>query len=301
MTEDDPAEPPLPDLGEVEAAVATAIRRRAGEGVRLLGHGEISIVLGWPAEQPQHALKRVPPFRDATAAQQYVAVCADYFDHLERAGVPVLHTTLHETTRPDGSVVVYHRQPVVDPALIGTNVLRAAQPDADHPLLAAIVSHTQAVVEDRRVGLDVQAANWVWDGTVARQLDFTSPFLVNDTADDLRFDTSGFLREYPAAVRGVLKKELLALVLRFTRPDGAVGDMVGNLYKEGLDDWVDPAIESARRCGVVIRREDARKMFEDDRKLMPLTLRLKKAQRFWLQHTGRRYDAMLPERTTYGK
>ena len=38
---------------------------------------------------------------------------------------------------------------------------------------------------------------------------------------------------------------------------------------------------------------------DEDRKLMPLTLRLKKAQRFWLSHTGRRYDSMLPERTTY--
>lgn len=301
MSEPEAATPPLPDLGEVEAAVGAAIRRRSSDGVRLLGHGEISIVLGWPAAAPQHALKRVPPFRSMAAAQQYVAVCHDYFALLDRAAVPVLHTTLHTTERSDGSVVVYHRQPVADVSQLGTNVLRSSEPDADHPLLAAIVDHAQAVVEDRRVGFDVQAANWLWDGRSARQLDFTSPFLLDDAAEDLRFDTSGFLREYPAALRGVLKKELLALILRFTRPEGAIGDMVGNLFKEGLDEWVDPAIEAARRAGVVIRRDEAQKMFDDDRKLLPLTLRLKKGQRWWLQHTGRRYDSMLPERTTYGK
>jgi hypothetical protein len=291
----------LPDLAVVESTIGSAIRTRSNDGVRLLGHGEISIVLAWPADAPEHALKRVPPFRSEAAATQYIGVCEEYLAVLERAGVPILPTTLHHTTRRDGSVVVYHRQPVADTTQLGTNVLRGTEPDADHPLLAAIVSHAQAVVEDRRVGFDVQAANWLWDGSCARQLDFTSPFLLNDTADDLLFDTSGFLREYPAALRGVLKKELLQLILRFTRPEGAIGDMVGNLFKEGLESWVDPAIEAARRAGVVIRREDAQKMYDDDRKLLPLTLRLKKGQRFWLQHTGRRYDSMLPERTTYGK
>ncbi|MFZ4718990.1 MAG: DUF6206 family protein [Ilumatobacteraceae bacterium] len=289
----------LPDLEQVEAAIGSAIRTRTSHGVRLLGHGEISIVLGWPAEQPQHALKRVPPFRTQAAAEQYIAVCEAFLAHLSGAGVPILHTTLHTTTRADGAVVVFHRQPVADSVHLGTNVLRSTAPDADHPLLAAIVSHAQAVVEDRRIGFDVQAANWLWDGQTARQLDFTSPFVLNDTGDDLQFDTTGFLREYPAALRGYLKKELLALILRYTRPEGAIGDMVGNLFKEDLEPWVDPAIEAARRAGVVIRREDAQKMYDDDRKLLPLTLRMKKGQRWWLQHTGRRYDSMLPERTTY--
>ena len=291
----------VPDLGAVESTVAAAISSRSTDGVRLLGFGEISIVLGWPADRPEHALKRVPPFRDATAAAQYVDVCERWFAVLHGAGVPVLPTTLHTTTRADGSVVVYHRQPVADTAQLGVNVLRDAEPDPDHPLLATIIGHAQAVVEPGRVGFDVQAANWLWDGREARQLDFSSPFLLNDSGDDLLFDTSGFLREYPAVLRPVLKKELLKLILRFTTAEGAVGDMVGNLLKEGLEPWVDPTIEAARRFGVRLDRAAVTKMYDDDRKLLALTLRLKKAQRFWLSHTGRRYDSMLPERTTYGK
>jgi hypothetical protein len=65
---------------------------------------------------------------------------------------------------------------------------------------------------------------------------------------------------------------------------------------------MDPAIEAARRdAGVVIDRGAATKMFEDDKKLMPLTLKLKKGQRWWVTHTGRRYETLLPERTTYDR
>jgi hypothetical protein len=289
----------LPDLAVVEGAVAAAIRSGGSDDVRLLGYGEISIVLGWPADAPQHALKRVPPFRDDASAIRYIDVCERFFGVLDTAGVAVLPTTLHRTTRDDGSVVVYHRQPVADSAQMGLNVLRSAEPSADHPLLAAIVQHALAVCRPNEVGFDVQIANWLWDGHVARQLDFTSPFLMNGTADDLQFDTSGFLREYPALLRPYLKKELLRLVLRFTTPEGAVGDMVGNLLKEDLEPWVDPAIEAARRAGLHVDRAVTTKMFEDDKKLLPLTLRLKKGQRWWLSHTGRRYDSLLPEKTTY--
>lgn len=289
----------LPDLAEVEAAVGRAIRAGHDPAVRVLGHGEISIVLAWPHHQPEHALKRVPPFRDMVTASTYLAACEEFFAVLRAADVPMWPTTLHHTTRADGSVVVYHRQPVGDAAQFGANVLRAAEPTPDHPLLAAILSHTQAVVQPGRIGFDVQAMNWLWDGATAHQVDFTSPFTLNDTGDDLRFDTAGFLREYPAALRGYLKKELLQVILRYTRPEGAYGDFVANLLKEDLEPWVDPAIEAGRRVGVVVDRAACTKFFEDDKKLMPLTLRLRKAQRWWVQHTGRRYDAMLPERTTY--
>jgi hypothetical protein len=182
------------------------------------------------------------------------------------------------------------------------NVFRATTPAADHPLLEAIVRHAVAVVEPGKVGFDVQAANWIWDGTHAHQLDFTSPFLLDASGKDLEFDTSAFLREYPALLRPVLKPELRKLILRFTTPEGAIGDMVANLQKEELQGWVDPAIEAARRhVGVHIDRAATTKMFEDDKKLMPLTLKLKRGQRWWMSHTGRRYDSLLPERTTYDR
>ena len=287
------------DLAAVEAAIVWAIRTGDRSAVQLLGHGEISIVLGWPTAAPAHALKRVPPFRSDDAAQQYVAVCERNFAILHAAGVATWPTQLLVLPRDDGRFVVYHHQPIADAALIGSNVLRAA-PSADaHPLLDAIVRHTADVVTPQ-VGFDVQVANWLWDGTVATQIDFTSPFLLNEQRDDLLFDTRGFLMEYPVAVRRYLRREMLQLIDRFTTPAGAVADMIANLHKEGLQRWVDPALRSARdQLGITIDPAVPLQMFEADRKLMPLTLRMRKLQRAWMLRTGRRYDSLLPDHTTY--
>ncbi len=288
----------MPDFALVEAAVRDAIRTRDASGLTLLGFGEISIVLGWPSGAPVHAVKRVPPFRTEAAAVVYVDVCRKNLQLLEDAGVAVWPTSFHITRRVDGTAVVYHRQPVASAAQVGSRVLRDAPIADTHPLLDAIVAAAAAVVTPT-VGLDVQVANWIWDGSTAHQIDFTSPFLLNDTRDDLQFETSGFLREYPALLRPYLKRELLGLVRRFTTAEGALGDMVGNLQKEGLDQWVEPAIAAAARRGIIVDRATTTKMFEDDKKLLPLTLKMKKGQRWWISHTGRHYDSLLPERTTY--
>jgi hypothetical protein len=287
------------DLGAVEAAVAAAIR---GVGdVTLLGHGEISIVLGWPSQRPSSALKRVPPFRNAEAADGYSAAVARNFELLAEAGVAVWPTQLLRTQRSDGRVVVYHHQPVADTSQLGTNVLRAA-PDGDESALAmldAIVKAAIAVCRPGAVGFDVQAANWLWDGTTATQIDFTSPFILNEHGDDLLFDTTSFLREYPLPMRRLLKKELIKIVHRFTSAEGAVTDLVANLQKEYLHRWVDPAIAVAAAHGLAIDRADTEAMLAEDAKLMPVLLKVRKAYRWWVQHTGRQYDTLLPEHTTY--
>jgi hypothetical protein len=287
------------ELQLVEDAITHAIRTGDRSGVRLLGHGEVSIVVGWPAAQPVHALKRVPPFRSAPAAEQYVAACERNFAILHAAGVATWPTELHTLARADGRRVVYHHQPIADAALLGSNVLRAAPPAESHPLLDAIVRETAAVVTPH-VGFDVQVANWLWDGSVATQIDFTSPFLLNEGRDDLLFDTSGFLAEYPLLVRRYLRKELMRVIDRFTTPAGAIADMVANLHKEGLHQWAEPALQAARdQAGIEIDPALPRAMFEEDRKLMPMTLRLRKLQRRWMLRTGRSYDSLLPDRTTY--
>jgi hypothetical protein len=243
-------------------------------------------------------VKRVPPFVDEAEARRYIATCDRFFATLDAAGVACWPTSLHCVARDDGRFVVYHHQPIAGSAQIGNNVLRAAPPADSHPLLDAIAQAAVATVS-HRVGFDVQVANWVWDGSIARQIDFTSPFTLNEQRNDLEFDTSSFLREYPAVLRPVLKRELLKVIVRYTTPEGALGDMIANLQKERLHQWVDPALDAAKRVGVVIDRAATTKMYEDDKKLMPLTLKLKKGQRWWVQHTGRRYDSLLPDGTTY--
>lgn len=295
--------PDLPDLDlhAVESAVATAIRRRSTEGLHVLGHGEISLVLAWPTTEPAMAIKRVPPFRSLAAAQQYTGVCEEFFERLHAAGVAVWPTTLHVHERADGRAVVYHRQPIADVSQLGTNVLRATTPVDDHPLLLAIADAAAAVCAPT-VGFDCQAANWLWDGTTATQLDFTSPFTLVPSRKELTYDPRAFLQEYPVVVRPYLKREFTSLIHRYTTAEGALGDMLANLFKEGLEAWVDPAISTFnRRLGLAMQRSTAQRMYDDDRKLMPLVLKLKKTHRWWLTSTGRRYEQLLPVATTYGR
>ncbi len=289
------------DLHQVETAIAAAIRGGGVNSLRLLGHGEISIVLGWPQTEPTIALKRVPPFRDATAARQYVDVCHGFFDMLREADVAIWPTELLTLSRADGKAVVYHRQPIADTTQLGSNVLRNAPPAESHPLLDAIVE-AAARVCGPTVGFDVQLANWLWDGTAATQLDFTSPFTLTASRKDITYDAHAFLQEYPLALRPYLKRELTSIIQRYTTAEGALADMVSNMLKEGLDTWVDPAIATInQRLGTTLHRSAAQRMLDEDRKFMPMVLKLKKSQRWWLHHTGRRYEALLPEQTTYDR
>jgi len=291
----------VPDLQAVEQAVALAIRTGRTDHIRVLGHGEISIVLGWPTHDSQVAVKRVPPFRTAAAAQRYIDVCHEFFEVLASAGVATWPTTLHALQRDDGRTVVYHRQPIADTAQLGTNVLRAAEPAATHPLLDAIVEAAARVCAPT-VGFDCQLSNWLWDGTTAAQIDFTSPFTLTERRNDLTYDSKAFLQEYPVVLRPYLRRELTGLIHRYTTPAGALSDMVANMFKEDLHQWVDPAIATINdRLGANLQRETAQKMFNDDRSLMPLVLKMKKGQRWWRLHTGRPYEALLPERTTYDR
>jgi hypothetical protein len=286
------------DLHEVEETVCAAIRTGDESALRLLGHGEVTIVLGWPSTAPAHALKRVPPFDTLERATTYLGACEANFDVLRAAGIGIWPTALHVITRADGRVVVYHHQPIADTAQLGTNVLRTAAPADHHPLLEAIVLATKSVTRPD-VGFDVNAANWLWDGTTATQLDFSSPFLLDERGKDLRFDTAAFLREYPAAMRPLVKRELLKVVLRFTTPEGALNDMISHLYKEGLVQWVVPMVSIARAHGVELDPVAAQQILADDAKLMPLLLKVKRGQRWWMQRTRRTYDSLLPHATTY--
>lgn len=287
------------DLTAAEAAVRQAIRRRSTDGLRILGHGEISLVMAWPAQQPVSALKRVPPFRDEARARQYIAVCDQFFELLRTAEVAVLPTTLHLHVRSDGRAVVYHQQPIADADQLGSNVLRTTTPEQDHPLLVAVADAAARVCAPT-VGFDCQMANWLWDGATATQIDFTSPFMLTESRSELTYDSHAFLQEYPLVTRFYLKRELTSLVHRFTTAEGALGDMLAAMLKEGLDQWIDPAIHTINdRLGLRLRRETAQKMLDDDRALLPMVLKLKKAQRWWVNHTGRTYEQLLPERTTY--
>lgn len=289
----------IPDLEAIERDVAHALATGDTSRLRLVGHGEISLVLGWPPDNPVVACKRLPPFDDIDAFSRYCDVVLRYVGELERGGVRVVDTELHHILRPDGRVAGFHVQPLWPSDALATSVLRTAAPSEGHPLLAAVVDTVEQVTNDR-VGIDAQLSNWMWLDGEPWQLDLTTPFLLDERARPC-FDLSPFLASLPAVVRPLVRREMTALIHRWTTARGSLLDLAGNLLKERLSDWLHPTLDVINsRVHPPITTVDAERVYAQDRRLWPLLFRLQHLNRWWQRRIRQRpYEFLLPERTTY--
>jgi hypothetical protein len=287
------------ELRALEDEVAAALASRDTTRLPLLGHGEISLVLGWPPGHPRVACKRLPPFRDVDGFERYAAVVSRYVDELRAGGVRVVETDLHHLVRPDGSVVGFHVQPALPARALGSEILRSGDASVGHPIVAAVADAVVRVTQPR-LGVDAQLSNWAWLDGEPWQLDLTTPFLL-DEHGGLEFDLTSFLAMLPAPVRPLVRRELVKLAGRWTTARGALLDMTGALLKERLDPWVDPVLREVNaRVTPPISREDAAKVYDSDRRLWPLLFRLERANRWWQRNVRRRpFEFLVPERSTY--
>jgi hypothetical protein len=287
------------ELRALEDEVSLALAARDPGRLPLLGHGEISLVLGWPPDRPRVACKRLPPFRDAAAFGRYATVVRRYVDELRAGGVRVVETDLRHLVRPDGRVVGFHVQPVLPAGALGTAVLRSGDSAHGHPIVPAV---TEAVVEvtHARLGVDAQMSNWAWIEGEPWQLDLTTPFLLDERRRPA-FDLTPFLAVLPAPVRPVVQRKMCTLMRRWTTARGALLDMAASLLKERLDAWVDPVLtEVNARVDAPISRSEAARVHASDRRLWPLLFRLERANRWWQLNVRRRpFEFLVPERTTY--
>ena len=77
------------DVERLDASVEEAIRVGAPHGLRVLGYGELTLVIGWPTEEPVVAVKRLPPFPDADRLDAYARLLERYVEILRERGVTV--------------------------------------------------------------------------------------------------------------------------------------------------------------------------------------------------------------------
>ncbi len=291
---------PVASLREVETAVQAALAAGTDADLRILGYGEITLVIGWPTDRPVVACKRLPVFPSASVADRY----AERFEHhltvLADRGVVAVPSALRVLRGPRrGERVGYVVQPVMAPGTLGPDVLRGADPDPDHPLLRAVCEVVPEVVDDR-TGFDGQISNWAYGDDGVQYLDVTTPMLF-DGQGRIELDTGLFLAAYPWLLRWPIG--------RFVAP-GVVGayrdarhvllDLVANLRKERLDDWVPAAVTAANRVigtspGGPITAEEARRYYRSDARLWEAMLRLRRADRWWQIHVRHRtYPFLLP-------
>jgi len=289
------------DLGQLDAAVEQAIHSGSPGALRVLGYGEITLVVGWPTEQPTLAVKRLPPFRDVSQLERYQEVLDRYVAALSERHVTVVPTSLRQAGTPGAEGLhAYLVQALVPADNMLNFVLRGADPDRGARLLDALVA---LVVEsvDKRLGLDAQAANWVVDGERLATVDVSTPLMrAGDGRDQL--DLELFLSIYPWAMRPALARIAHAVMAQYHEPRTVLVDVASNLIKERHGRWLPTLLEAANaHVTPAITEREVRRYFARDRRLWLLMQRLRRADRAWQRHIRRRpYPFLLPPPYHYG-
>ena len=287
------------DLEALEAAVGDALRTRDASRLCLLGHGEISLALGWPAENPRFACKRLPPFDSLDAYAAYASVVEHYIGELRRRGVRVVETELMSLRRTDGRVIGFHIQPALAPETLGLEILRRSTPSADHPFVRSVIDVVARGTGDC-IGIDAQFSNWSWMDGEPWLLDLTTPFVL-DERDQPGFDMTPFLAALPAVIRPIVRREMIKLLPRFLTIRGTLLDLTANTIKANLDGWVEPVLACVNgHVDPPVTYAEAHRVYKSDRSTFNLILRLERANRFCQERIRRRrYEFLLPESTTY--
>ncbi len=282
-------------LRELDSLVADAVASGDQSRLRVLGYGEISLVLGWPVDRPEFACKRLPPFSDRARFDAYERTLDEYLAALRAAGVDVVPTDFRAVEHPNGAVVGYAVQPVLPGETLAPAVLRDADPAGRHPLIDAVVAAAATAVAPR-VGLDAQLANWTWSEGRLTYLDITTPMLWS--ADDRpRLDVDLLVQPMPWLLRWPIKRFLAPGILDGYRDLREVYlDLCGNLIKERLDGWLPRFLESANaRLEKPLSEDEVRRYYRSDARLWRMLLAIRRFDRAWHRRVRRRpYPFLLP-------
>ncbi len=289
------------DLERLDRTVDDAIRAGEAGGLHVLGYGEITLVLGWPADAPRLAVKRLPRFHDRAQLDRYAALLDGYAAALQERGVSVLDTEIRSLIARDGSLHSYLVQPFVRRDRLLNAVLREVAQEQGEAWLSRLVDLVVRAV-DGRVGLDAQAANWRAEEGGLTCLDLSTPLVRGGPKAPQELDLEPFLSIYPWALRPALARVAQAVMAQYHDPRTVLLDVGSNLVKEQLDRWL-PAFLATVNEHVEPRMTEAevRRYFARDKRLWLLMQRLRRADRSWQRRVRHRvYPFLLAPPYRYG-
>ena len=288
------------DVEHLDATVEGAIRTGVPRGLRVLGYGELTLVIGWPTEEPVAAVKRLPPFADADRLDAYAGLLDRYVEILRERGVSVAATELCSHPGPGRTMRAYLVQPLVPSEQHLNVILATAQEAHARELLELVVENVHRCTDDA-VGLDAQAANWWVEDDGLGYFDISTPML-RDPGGHEQLDVSLFLSVYPWVTRPILARIAPGVMAQYHDPRVVLLDFASNLHKEGLDHCVPALLGAANtRLERPLAAADVRRYFRQDKLLWALMQRLRLADRNWQRHVRRRpYPLLLPPRYRYG-
>jgi hypothetical protein len=285
------------DLQLLDSLVERSLVSGEESDLPVLGYGEISLVLCWPAESPQFACKRLPVFLSKERFDAYRQTLDAYLTALEAAGVRVVDTEMRAVERPDSTVAGYVVQTILPRDALAPELLRRADPEVGHPLVEELVA-TAAGAVTPRLGLDAQLANWVWDERGLTYIDVSTPLIWSQDGRP-RLDLELIAQAFPGILRWPLRRFVAPGILDTYRDLRKVFlDVTGNLLKERLDRWLPVFLDRLNRhIDEPLTEEQVRAYYRSDARLWSALLRLRKIDRAWRRRVRRRpYPFLLPGR-----
>ncbi len=294
------AAPLQAEVNALDKVVVDALERRDYSSLKMMGNGELTVVLGWPAMAPTWVCKPAGPF-NAEEFVRYQYMIEAYTAALRERGVAVVDTSIVGVERERGLIAGYMVQPVQPRATLAEVVLQTAAPDAEHPLLVSIAGALGAM--DSNVALDAPATNWCWDGTDVHMLDVGLP---------LMWEGSGFaletliplFRALPAPARPLAMREIGKLLERYRDPRIAAVECAGRMRSfPGLEGWRDPAIECFNHrleLAEPITIAETEELNAGDDKEIPRWKKMQRFQRAWTRVVRRRRYDWFVVPSTYG-
>lgn len=289
---------PQQQLTDLHLRIEDACRRSDAGSLPVLGYGEISLVVAWPADAPRWAVKRLPIFPNDDAVAAYADVFHRYVHSLRDRGVDVLETDLQTVPGPGSTVTAYVVQPALPEDDLAHRRLAKTPPDVDDPILTHVIDRIASVVDDR-VGLDAQFANWAsYDGRLV-YFDLTTPFM-RDASGHWEVDGRLLATAVPWALRPALTRFVIpSIVARYHDRREVVLDVAVNLLRLRMDAWVTPLLHAAgERAGVHLSADDVHRDYRSERRTWAALQAVRRTDRAWqLRIRHRPYPFLIPERT----
>jgi Family of unknown function (DUF6206) len=288
------------DVERLDATVEEAIHVGAPRGLRVLGYGELTLVIGWPTEEPVLAVKRLPPFSDRRRLDAYTALLERYIQLLRERGIAVVHTEVRSHPGQGGSVRAYLVQPLVPSERHLNVILQHAEETRTRELLELVVENVHLCTDDV-VGFDAQAANWWVENGSLGYFDISTPML-RDREGREQLDVALFLSVYPWITRPLLARIAPGVMAQYHDARVVLLDFASNLHKEGLDRCVPALLDAANaRLEKPLSAADVSRYFRQDKLLWGPMQFLRHAERGWERHVRRRaYPLLLAPHYRYG-
>lgn len=285
----------LDELRGIEARVQAAMASADYDGLDVVGHGEVTVVLRLEGAEGAFACKRLPTFPALERLDAYRGTLSLYLDQLRAAGLTVADTEFCHWALPSGRHAAYCVQPAFPAERVCSRLLRSEDRGWAQDFFERFLDRVAAVVTPR-LGLDAQASNWVdLDGDLVF-IDVTTPFLRDEAGREL-LDVGLYLSSLPWLVRVPVRLSVSGWVFeKYYSLRGVALDFLGNLHKERLSHLVAPFIEQVNaRVEQPLAEAEVAAYYARDARTWTLIQRLRRADRMWQSRVRRRvYPYLLP-------